>query len=420
MTSVTVEGTPPTPILLAEVRVPVPFCVAENVRGSAATYGGDIRVGDLRGTGDLDFLVYRSVANAHDGGGMKPCFIGAFTMEGEPIWSVGGGGTQPCRPGPVGIHDIDADGQVEVVHFFKEGRIDAEANSMQDVVIQIRNGATGKVKLEGAPEALGKCSGKGPNWCHQRLMFADFRGTGSNRDFVVKLGSRILAFDSDLKLLWEYECPWTEYGHCPSYIPAVGDLDGDGKDEVNGGYFLLDHDGSLMWEHDIAPNMDSVAITQWDGGRMRAICSGHGIVMDERGRVIQNLGGIWVPHGQEVRVARFSDSDLEPQMVIRYNGHKPEVIVVNTKAQVVGRFSLNDSPNNTGMETVYCRGRDRAAVLYNGGMLWNPISGRSTCLPGLPPPSPQARMAWYHCIPAPRKDTDAEDIVIYNPWCDRI
>ena len=39
-------------------------------------------------------------------------------------------------------------------------------------------------------------------------------------------------------MLWTYEIKWNEYGKCSAYIPAVGDIDGDGKDEVNGGYYL--------------------------------------------------------------------------------------------------------------------------------------------------------------------------------------
>ena len=72
-------------------------------------FGGDIRIGDLGGDGDCDFLVYRNEDRGPGGpavGGYKPCFLGAFTMEGEVLWSVGGGGTHPVRPGPVAIHDL--------------------------------------------------------------------------------------------------------------------------------------------------------------------------------------------------------------------------------------------------------------------------------------------------------------------------
>lgn len=63
------------PILWRAVEVPAEFC-ATDIRateigdGSPVSCGGDIRIGDLRGTGQIDLLVYRSCDDAHDGGGM--------------------------------------------------------------------------------------------------------------------------------------------------------------------------------------------------------------------------------------------------------------------------------------------------------------------------------------------------------------
>ena len=408
------------PRLLRVVELPEAFCTTETVKGHPVSYGGDIRIGDLRNTGQADFLVYRSVDNAHDEGGMKPCFLGAFTAGGQPIWSSGKGGTQPSRPGPVAIHDLDGDGRTEVVCFFHDERISAAPTSMANVVIQIRDGATGRVKHEAAPARFRQCQGQGPNWAHQRILIANLRGLPSPQDFVVKLGAHLLAFDSNLDLLWEYESPWTEYGRCPAYIPAVGDIDGDGKDEVNGGYFLVDHDGTVLWQKDLGPHMDSVAIEPWDNGRMRAICSGHGHVVDERGDLVMKLGHGRVPHGQEVRVGRFRSGDSNPQMILRWNGHTTDVLVVDVAGAIVAELDLNPSPNNTGMEVVFWDGEDAPALLYNGGMLWDPMRGTGIALPELPPPEPSGRMAWYHCIPANVSGDEREELVLYDPWTTRI
>jgi len=404
------------PVLHSKLELPPELLATKIVEGRELVFGGDLRIGDLTGDGRADLLVYRSVDNAHDGGGMKPCFLGAFSMDGEVLWTVGEAGDQPCRPGPVAIHDIDGDGAAEVVCFFLAGDIEAPPDSMKNVVVQIRDGRTGAVLREAAPPELTARRGRGPNWCHQRILLADLRGTGRPQDFVVKLGDTVVGFDETFEVLWSYHIEWNEYGRCSAYIPAVGDIDGDGRDEVNGGYYLLDDDGTPLWEKSLGPHMDSVAVTAWDGGRVRAVCSGHGHVMDAEGNVVLRLGGERVPHGQELRVARFRAGDLEPQMVLRYNGHSTDVIVVDVSGAVVNSFRLNPSPNNTGMEVVYWHGPEAPAWLYNGGMLWEPMTGESVSLPGLPKPVGPAKMGWYHCIPADVCGDGHEEVVLYNPW----
>ena len=405
-----------TPVLYRKLEIPSDLRTEAEVKGEPLAYGGDVRIGDLTGNGQVDFLIYRSVDNGHGGGGMKPSFLGAFTMDGEVLWTAGEGGEQPSRPGPVAIHDIDGDGSAEIICFFLDPNVDAAPESMANVVIQIRDGRTGEVKGRAGPPELKACQGKGPNWVHQRILIANLRGTEAPRDFVVKLGGKIIAFDEDLGVLWTYDIQWNDYGRCSAYIPAVGDINGDGRDEVIGGYFLLNHDGTPLWENQLGPHMDSVAITEWDDGRIRAICSGFGHVVDERGNIILSLGEEWVPHGQEVRVARFIEDDPDPQMIIRCKGHNPDVIVVDTKGNVVKEFQLNSSPNETGMEVVYWNGPEGPALLYNGGMLWEPMKAEGIAFPGLPQPVGPSRMGWYHCIPANVCGDSREEVVVYNPW----
>jgi len=387
---------------------------------SAHRYAGDIRVGDLTGSGSLDFVVYRSVDIAHDEGGMKPCFLAAFTAGGEVLWTVGARGIQPSRPGPVTVHDIDGDGRSEVICFLLDTDCEALPESMGNVDVAILDGATGRIKRRSSPAAIRSASGVGPNWAHQRILVADFRGTGARRDMVVKLGSRYVALDESLDVLWTYETEWSEYGDCPAYIPAVGDIDGDGRDELNGGYFLIDDDGRPMWERKLGRNMDSVTIDAWDDGARYAFCSGYGHVVDADGRIAVALGEHVVPHGQELRVARFLDSSQEKQMVIRYDGHRPEILLADANGSVIDRLTVNESNNNTGMEPVYWDGPDQRALLYNGGVLWDLESHSSIALPELPVPEPYGRMAWYHCIPANVIGDTREELILYDPWSPEI
>lgn len=407
------EATSDQAYLLKKVSVPKRF-LTEGPEG--IVFGGDIRVGDLSGNQQLDFLVYRSEDDAHDGGGMKPCFLGAFDIDGNILWQHGEGGSQPSRPGPVAIHDIDGDGDTEVIHFWLNSEIDCPPTSMRNVVIQIRDGKTGVVEKESTPDELMIAEGQGANWVHQRLLICNLRGTDSPRDFIVKLGKKVLAFDEDLKVLWTYINPWDEYTKCPAYIPSVGDIDEDGKDEINGGYFLLDDDGSVMWEEQLGHNMDSVTIAPWDEGNMRAFGSGFGHVVDETGNILLKLGEKLVPHGQELRVAQFDPTVPGPQMAIRYEGHKPPVMIVDVNGNVIRRFNLNKSPNNTGMEAIFWNSPKKPALLYNGGLLWKGDGTMFAELPDLPPPQGTKRRGWYHCVPADLSNDEGEEVIIYNPW----
>ena len=239
-------------ILYRRVAVPQAFLVTRNGR----TFGGDIRIGDLTGNGQCDFLVYRCNHGAPKGahvGGVKPAFLGAFDMDGNALWSQGEGGNQPSRPMSVAVHDFTGDGAAEVLCFWHRPRpgVDADWRSLADVVVQIRDGKTGEVLREAAPSAITDRRMKDPggsNWIHQRLLIANLRGTETPRDFVVKLGDAYVAMDDRLNVLWTYRSEWVQYANCPAYIPAVGDIDGDGRDELNGGYFVLDSDGRPLWE----------------------------------------------------------------------------------------------------------------------------------------------------------------------------
>lgn len=374
-------------------------------------YMGDLRIGDLNGDGEVDFVNFRSEAN-----GIKPCFIGAVTLKGETVWTQGEGGEQPIRPGSLAVYDFNGDGNDEILTFFLNPEVQAPSNSMANVVVQIRDGMSGEILKENAPKALTSSQGEGPNWVHQRLLIANLRGTERAKDFVVKLGSRLLAFDDDLNILWTYAIKWNEYSRCSAYIPSVGDIDRDGIDEINGGYYLLDEDGTPKWEKTLGRHMDSVAIVPWKNDQMAAICSGFGHVMDDEGNIIMKLGEEHVPHGQEVRIADFIPNSPGPEMIIRHQGHSPNVIVVANDGEIIHRFHLNDSPNHTGMETIYWFGKNQKALLYNGGMLWEGNGKVFAKFPHLSPPIGDPKMGWYHCIPANVCGDEREEVVIYNPW----
>lgn len=409
-----------------ELAIPEEFLTTQEGR----TFGGDLRIGDLTGDGRCDFLVYRCNHGAPRGahmGGVKPTFLGAFDLDGKPLWQIGEGGNHPSRPMSVAVKDWTGDGVDDVICFWHKPRANLKTDwqSLADVAVQLRDGRTGKLLREAAPEAIVERRRKDPigaNWVHQRLLIANFRGTPEPRDVAVKLGDTYVALDERFNVLWTYQTEWVEYGQCPAYIPAVGDIDGDGRDELNTGYHLIDDDGTLMWKKKLGTNMDSVTIDRWQG-KMRAICSGFGHVMTAEGDAVLSLGQKRVPHGQEVRVADFHRGHAGNEMVLRAFGHKPTVHLVSSESnKIVNTIELQFSPTNVGMEPVYWNGPDQPALLYNGGWLWDMEQARGWQLPDLPAPNGDKvhRMGFYHAIPANLRGDQREELVIWDPTATHI
>ncbi len=400
------------PVLYKKIIIPVSLRTTSH----GLEYGGDIRIGDLKNNRQAAFIVYRA-AIYQDGAATQPCFLGAFTQEGNVLWTKGSGGFQPNRPGPVAIHDIDADGKTEIITLFAENPERTEPHSMKNISIQILDGETGELKMKASPSELISSTGEGPNWVHQRILIANLSGNKTPQDFIIKLGTKIIAFNHELKVLWTYESNWQEYMNCPAYIPSVGDIDNDGLDEINGGYYILNANGKPVWEKKLGKNMDSVTINFWDHKKKkRAFASGFGYVLDKQGNTILQLGEEAVPHGQELRVADFDENLPGNEMIIRYNGHTEQVMLVGNNGQILIRYKLNSSPNNTGMEVVYWSGTANPALLYNGGMLWKGDGSQSFDLPGLPEEQGDERQGWYHCFPADVAYDRGEEIIVYNPW----
>lgn len=415
--------------LYKRVAIPEPFLNETD----GGLWGGDIRIGDLTGDGNVDFLVYKSL------GGIHPCFLGVFTLEGEEIWSLGDKHLEiedadtenttlktlsPDRPGPVAIYDIDSDGKAEVICFWIDPDVPQTSKwDLSAIRLMILDGATGSVKHSVVSEELRQCNAYAegdlhiPNYVHQRLMIANFSGNAEPQDFVVKVGVDVLAFNHRLELLWQYTDKWFRYPKHSAYIPAVGDFNGDGLDEVNGGNYGLAADGSVLWNEYLGENIDSVLVEEWDG-KMRAILSGGGQVLDADGNPVLSLGFDVVPHGQEIRYGNLL-LDASPNLVIRYNGHHPDLIVVDNKGEIRSRFRVDETPNNTGLEVIRWHGIGSPELIYSPAALYDGAGNRAVTFPELPLPT-GGKMGWYHCFPANVCGDAREEVILYDPYSDGV
>lgn len=412
-------------------RIAIPDAFLNKTAGR--TWGGDIRIGDLTGNGTVDFLVYKSL------GGIHPCFLGAWTLEGEPLWSLGDKHLEirdadtedntlttlsPDRPGPVAIYDIDADGQAEVICFWIDSDVAQVSKwDLSAIHLMILDGATGAIKHSAVCEELRQCNAYVdgelhiPNYVHQRLMIANFSGNPQPQDFVVKVGVNVLAFNHKLELLWQYTDRWFRYPKHSAYIPAVGDFNGDGLDEVNGGNFGVAADGTVLWDKYLGENIDSVLVEEWNGEN-RAILSGGGQIVDTAGNPMFSLGFDVVPHGQEVRYGNLLP-DLSPNLVIRYNGHHPDLIVVDNNGQIRSRFRVDETPNNTGLEVIRWHGLGNPELIFSPAALYDGKGYKVVTFPELPPPT-GGKMGWYHCFPADVCGDAREEVILYDPYSDAV
>ncbi len=413
-------------------RVAIPDAFLNETDGKA--WGGDIRIGDLTGDGTVDFLVYKSL------GGIHPCFIGAFTLAGEPLWSIGDKHLKirdadaedtylttlsPDRPGPVAIYDIDADGQAEVICFWIDTDVPAVSKwDLSAIRLMILDGATGAIKRSTAPETLRQCNAYAegerhiPNYVHQRLMIANFSGNAQPQDFVVKVGVNVLAFNHALEQLWQYTDAWFRYPKHSAYIPAVGDFNSDGLDEVNGGNFGLAADGTVLWNRYFGENTDSVLVTEWNGDKS-AILSGGGQVLDAEGNPTLSLGFDVVPHGQEIRCGKLLSDTSEDALVIRYNGHHSDLMVVDKNGQIRNQFRVDETPNNTGLEVIRWHGAEGPELIYSPAALYNSAGDKVVTFPELPTPT-GGKMGWYHCFPADVCGDAREEVILYDPYSDAV
>jgi hypothetical protein len=440
-------GQPAPAVLQARIHIPESLITEApldndpaKADGKTYRYGGDLRIGDLDDDGTVDFVLAKSL------GGQKNCYLAAFTWDGRILWQWGDKDRRaasadpdndtsfvqpPARPGPLLVIDIDGDDHMEVVSLVINDGVDRTSQwEMSDTAFVILDGASGRVERRHAPEPLRAANAldddgkhQPPNYVHQRLLAADLRGTGAPRDFVIKIGNTVLACDEKLEPLWTYHNRFAVYGRHSSYIPCVGNVDVDPADEVFGGNYLIDDDGSVLWERMMASHNDSVAIADWDGissNGAECIMSGFGQVVDTEGTVLVRLGKEVVPHGQELRVGRFRDDLPGLQMAFRYNGHNPEILYADRAGEVLTRLEIDPTPLNVGMETVRWFGPDAPDLLFSPPALWDGRGRRVVVLPDVPPPSRHARMGWYHCIPADLDGTGTESVVLFDPCTDVI
>ena len=260
----------------------------------------DASIGDVDGDGEYEIILKWDPSNAHDNahnGYTGPVIFDCYKLNGQHLWRINLG--KNVRAGAhytqFMVYDLDSDGRAEVVIKTGDGTVDGAGKVIGDANADYRS-ELGRI-LTG-PEYLTVFNGltgeamKTIDYIPERGHLMDWGDDHANRSdrFLACIAyldgvhpsvvmcrgyytrTVLAAFDwdgKDLKQHWVFDSNnpgCEEYAGQGNHNLRVGDVDGDGCDEIIYGSCAIDHNGNGLYSTGMGHG-DAIHLTQFNPSR---------------------------------------------------------------------------------------------------------------------------------------------------------
>lgn len=269
--------------------------------GQAYTYSpNDASIGDVDGDGEYEIILKWEPSNAHDNshkGYTGNVYIDCYKLNGTKLWRIDLG--KNIRAGAhytqFMVYDLDADGKAEIVMKTADGSVDGKGNVIGDIHADYRN--TKGFILEGAEylTVFNGLTGEAMQTIDYYPPRGDWQDWGDNQgnrvdrflaciayldgeypSVVMCRGyytrAVLVAYDwrnGKLQERWVFDTKThgnESYKGQGNHNLRVGDVDGDGCDEIIYGSCAIDHDGTGLYNTNLGHG-DALHLTVFDPTR---------------------------------------------------------------------------------------------------------------------------------------------------------